>query len=411
MARAAIFLMLVCLNSPIFSSEPPKSTFNASNSDDVKQAIEYLKGLRSSKPDDPGIRRELAKAYNFYAIHLAQTDLDMAIDYMQRATYEDSSHQEYVRSLSVLYFRRGQKNYLQKEVAKAINDFKNAIRVFPENSEALVALGDIFYAEGQFEEASRYWSKAQRLGGYQKEIAQRLSRLQKDLENAKSFKKRETQNFVFMFDEKLNEFQFGNMENILNEVYVKVGQDFNYFPTYRIAVQVYAADQYRKEIEPTPNVVGMYDGRIKLPAFTKENEADYRRIVFHEYTHAIVYDLSGGKAPRWLHEGLATYQDPGFHLNTGFLAYLYRNNGLVNIEDLDSCLLDKQNINRVSAGYYEANSLVKYFFSRYNYWHMKNILAMLKEGETTDNAFRKEIYVGLADFFKMWREDTFRNLQ
>jgi hypothetical protein len=247
------------------------------------------------------------------------------------------------------------------------------------------------------------------IGPYDAQVAAKLEQIKKELISQAAFRKRETQNFVFMFDRDLDEFQFGNMENILNEVYVKVGQDFNYFPSYRVTVLVYTPQRYRLEVEPSENIIGRYDGAIRLPEYASKEASDYRRIVYHEYMHAMVYDLSGNRAPRWLHEGLSTYQDPGFKLDIQLLEQLSRESKLPGMNGIEANFLDLNNSFNLTVGYNLANALIKYFLARYNFWHMKNILVHLKSGLDIDEAFRKEINTGVDDFYNAWKEEAFRN--
>lgn len=55
---------------------------------------------------------------------------------------------------------------------------------------------------------------------------------------------------------------------------------------------------------------GLFDGKIRLAVGQlSPAAADLVRIVTHEYAHAAIHDLARGRAPRWLHEGLAQVLD------------------------------------------------------------------------------------------------------
>ncbi|HTY44719.1 MAG TPA: glycosyltransferase [Patescibacteria group bacterium] len=387
-----------------------KRSFDPTNMDDIKVAVETLKKANDSDPGNQRIRQELAKAYNFYAIQLAsRVGTDLAIDYLQKAHYLCPECDEYSQNLSMLYTRRGHDYYVAKDIPRARNDLKTAVTVFPRNVAALIGLGNIYYSDQNLEEASRCWAQALALEPGNQEISVKLSLLQKEREQSKLFKSRETQNFVFMFEQALDEYQFGNIENILNEAYVKVGQDFNYFPTYKITVQIFSSGKYRTEIQPVENIVGVYDGKIKLPAYSAQDVQQYRRTVYHEYVHALVYDLSGDRCPRWLHEGLATYEDPGFSADAALIYGLYRTGGLVRPGNLDGYFLDLRNDANLRLAYSESYALIKYCLQRFNFWHIKNVLTYLKNGAGVDEAFRRTIYMDTDQLFENWENDVLKN--
>ena len=54
-----------------------------------------------------------------------------------------------------------------------------------------------------------------------------------------------------------------------------------------------------------PNGLPAYDGTIKIPVSLNCSYETLRKTIRHEYTHHLVFNLSEGKAPIWLNEGLA----------------------------------------------------------------------------------------------------------
>jgi hypothetical protein len=81
---------------------------------------------------------------------------------------------------------------------------------------------------------------------------------------------------------------------------------FRHAPTQPITVLVYPQEQFRDVSQVGPEVLGVYDGKIRVPLGSETRLDDAgRRVLAHELTHAFVHSKTRGSCPRWLHEGLA----------------------------------------------------------------------------------------------------------
>jgi hypothetical protein len=62
--------------------------------------------------------------------------------------------------------------------------------------------------------------------------------------------------------------------------------------------------------------VGFFDGRIHVVS-AGHPSGELRALLFHEYTHAVFRERTGGDRPYWLNEGLAEIAERGSHARTG----------------------------------------------------------------------------------------------
>jgi hypothetical protein len=62
--------------------------------------------------------------------------------------------------------------------------------------------------------------------------------------------------------------------------------------------------------------VGFFDGRIHVVS-AGHPSGELRALLFHEYTHAVFREQTGGDRPYWLNEGLAEIAERGSHSRTG----------------------------------------------------------------------------------------------
>jgi hypothetical protein len=95
----------------------------------------------------------------------------------------------------------------------------------------------------------------------------------------------------------------------LENAYFHDGRKLDRYPGDRVPVVLYSSQDFH-DVTQTPSWTGgVYDGRIKLPSRGVEDQdgAVLERTLRHEYGHVLVTQLSRGRAPVWLNEGVAIW--------------------------------------------------------------------------------------------------------
>lgn len=189
---------------------------------------------------------------------------------------------------------------------------------------------------------------------------------------------------------------------LLEEAYIKVGADTGFYPSDKIEAVLYSKEQFR-DVTRAPAWAGaIYDGRLKLPSggITDRTEL-LEKVIFHEYTHAVVHRLSHGKAPTWLNEGLAQYEE-------GQDEALYK-------EDLKALALsNKVSLRRLEgsfmgmggksadAAYLLSLSATRYIIREYGVAGVRRIFEELALGKNLDAAIQGALYIPYEDLEKIW---------
>ena len=93
---------------------------------------------------------------------------------------------------------------------------------------------------------------------------------------------------------------------VLEGAYWRIGGTLSALPSAPIPVVLYTSEQFR-DITRSPSwAVGAFDGIIRIPMRgALENRRELERVLSHEYTHALIRQLSSRPVPAWLNEGLA----------------------------------------------------------------------------------------------------------
>ena len=225
-----------------------------------------------------------------------------------------------------------------------------------------------------------------------------------DVQAEKRMYTREGSHFSVKFDGGENGVAGHTVAILLEEAYIKIGADLGFYPSDRIEAVLYTGDQFR-DVTRSPAWAGaLYDGRIKLPAGgITDKSALLEKTLFHEYTHAIVHSLSHGKAPTWLNEGLAQYEegaDDSGYMDT--LREFARNkNKEFPLRRLEGSFMGLSASDARSA-YILSLSATRYIIREFGVSAVKRILEGLAGGLSLDNAIRSAIYISYDDLEKSW---------
>ncbi len=184
---------------------------------------------------------------------------------------------------------------------------------------------------------------------------------------------------------------------VLNSAYRNIGKKLDYYPEESVPVILYNEKSFFDITRAPGWAGGLYDGKIRIPIKGIEGkEAQLKRILFHEYTHALIHQLAPW-CPRWVNEGLAQYFSEG----SSFLSKAKKIRQLIPLEKLEQGW-PANPPNAVAAAYYESVSAVIYLISRYRLVKMKVFLEELGKLENVRNAFKAAFPITYKEFKQRW---------
>ncbi len=269
-------------------------------------------------------------------------------------------------------------------------------------------LGNRSLNSGDRESAAGYYGKALALDPSDKNLSSTVHKLRKDNEFEGRMGRTDGAHFLIRFDGGENATAGYLIGILLEEAYSKVGSDLNFYPDDRVEALLYSRENFR-DITRSPSWAGaLFDGRIKIPAGgIYEKTAELEKAVFHEYTHALVKRLSKGRAPTWLNEGLAQYEE-GRDIS-GYDDYLKKvaMTGKVRLRHLEGSFM-RLDSRSAELAYLISLSATSYIIREFGVFSVKRILENLGEGMTLDSAMRASIYMGYDDVEKSWLDSLKR---
>ena len=299
-------------------------------------------------------------------------------------------------------FARAVAFYEQRKLDQALQWAREAALQHPEHADAHFLLGELYYLRQELTRAEECWEKALKLAPKREEIQERLDRVRKDLQVEKGLARGDTHPFIVRFAEGQVPVETGSLREILRDTHRKVGQQMGYFPAHSITVILYPEQQFQQVKGVSHQVAGLYDGKIRLPLRDgKMAGTELQRVLWHEYTHAVVQDLSLGKCPLWLNEGIATLLEARVvrpSLNEAKSAF--------KAGTLPAwSALWSQDYKGVSLPLcYETSYLIaQYLVKRWSWREMAGLLGRLGQGQPIGEALRAQYRADPAVIEKEWK--------
>jgi len=134
-----------------------------------------------------------------------------------------------------------------------------------------------------------------------------------------------------------------------------------------------------------PDLPGHYqEGAVRIRIETLQKEAELRRVLRHELTHAVIDQKTKGNCPHWLQEGIAQFLDGTDVRATD--AWLRRQaSPLIPLFRIEGPFRDRDPASRESA-YRESASAVSFLVSRIGRTGLLFLIQRLGEGRPFDRA-------------------------
>jgi len=167
--------------------------------------------------------------------------------------------------------------------------------------------------------------------------------------------------------------------NLLN-VRRAVGRDLNVYPEKKIEVFFTESKVFREYTKSPDHVSGLFDGKIHLTTIEEgQTDKELKSILWHEYTHALVWMISEGQCPAWLNEGLAVYEEETIDpkRSKGLKKIVIKDDRLViPIGSLESIIgnFRSSNLDQLAAAYMESYAIADYLIDRYSPAVIKDLL-------------------------------------
>jgi tetratricopeptide (TPR) repeat protein len=210
----------------------------------------------------------------------------------------------------------------------------------------------------------------------------------------------------------------------LEKSYQVFAEQFQFAPLERIRVEIfpdaesfyYASSLSRRDIEVSGAIgICKFNKIMLLSPRTLLRGYRWLDALTHEYMHYVIVRLTNNKAPIWVHEGIAKYQEYLWRspeslylnpVNETLLSNALRENDFVSFAQMDPSLVKLDTTHQVRLAYAEAASAIDFILRQVGYDGLKRIFDHMARAEEkgAQEAIRAEFQLDFPAFEATWKE-------
>jgi tetratricopeptide (TPR) repeat protein len=342
--------------------------------------LDALHALEQGDPATAAIAYFIAGKYEF-----DHGDFPKARPYFKTALRFDSENPTILNYLAALLVRTG-------NASEALPYAEHAVRAAPDSPDALDVLGYAQFTANRTRDAARTWKRSldRRPDAA---IEQLLAKAQRDAAAESEYSERESIHFTLHYEgQQSSEGLRRELLASLESDYDDLVRDLGAAPRSSIQVILYTGQAFF-DVTQAPSWTGaINDGKLRIPiegvgSITPE----LAHVLKHELAHSFINQISAGRCPQWLHEGIAQALEPKPLANGRRLAELFQAQREIPFNALEGSFMRFSPVEAVLA-YDEALAAVQYIDDTYGVSELQRILQKLAEGSSTEAALRATIH-------------------
>jgi len=331
---------------------------------------------------------ELSATANFIAgkFEFEHGKIDQARRYFDSALRFQPENSTVLVYYAALLVRTG-------NASQAVTYAQRAVSAAPRSPDAYTVLGYAQQASDHTKEAVASWKHSLELRP-DPAVQQYLDKAQREQNVETDFAQRESSHFVLHYEGKQTSEAFrGQILAALESDYDDLVRDLGTPPRDNILVTLYT-EQAFFDVTRAPSWSGaVNDGKLRIPISGLNSlTSELARVLKHELAHSFINQLSAGRCPIWLHEGIAQLEEPKSLGSDGRqLALLFKTQRNIPLNVLEGSFMRFSGAQAYVA-YAESLAAVSYINDSYGMGDIQRILQLLNQGSSTEAALRATVH-------------------
>jgi len=353
-------------------------------------------------PDDPTLLSNLSQTYfKLGQINGDQGEFNEAIPLFQEAIKINPD-------ISIFHLATGWAYSKSDQDDRAINELEAAIKLDPKGSEAYQILGEIYEKQDSPEKAIEILEKALSFHPENESLKSQIAKLKTDNNLESHFEKSSSSHFIIKFEGEEKKDIAQIVSDDLDEAYHEIGGIFYEKSLHPVIVILYSDKSFRENVHSPNWAGGIYDGKIRIPVRGSNQElSSLKRLLFHEYTHAVLYQISPFPIPTWLNEGLAIYfEGDNRESRLALRVEEARKKGsLIPLHELQGSFMEMDSATSELA-YGESKEAVQILINRYSVRRLRDLVDQYKGMSSFPSVFEQVFLIPFGEFEKAYLRGT-----
>jgi predicted negative regulator of RcsB-dependent stress response len=276
--------------------------------------------------------------------------------------------------------------------SQALSYAQNSVQHAPDSPDALTVLGYVQFADGRTKDAIATWKRSLELRP-DSLVEQYLKRAEHESAAEANFSEKESGHFTLKFEgdrtpESLREQLLQTLESDYDDLVRELGIS----PHDSIVVTLYTNQAFFDVTQAPSWTAALNDGKLRIPIHGIDSVTpELARVVKHELAHSFINQLSAGRCPQWLNEGIAQALEPKQIVNGKLLATMFRNHQEIPLNAMEGSFMSLTPA-QAAVAYDESLAAVLFITDMNGMTDLQRVLQRLSEGSSTEAALRAVIH-------------------
>jgi tetratricopeptide (TPR) repeat protein len=310
--------------------------------------------------------------------------------YLQAALRFDSQNPTILNYYAATLIRSG-------NASEALPYAERAVRLAPDSPDTLTVLGYAQFASDHSRDAIRAWKRSLSLRP-DPVVEKLLAKAERETRAEADFSERESSHFTLRYEGKQTSEQLRqNIVATLETEYDDLVRELGASPRSTIPVVLYTGRAFFDVTQAPAWSTAVNDGKLRIPIEGMTSVTpEMARVLKHELAHSFITQISNGRCPQWLQEGIAQAVEPkSLSAHGPVLARMFATEREIPFNALEGSFMQFSTIQAVIA-YDESLAAVQYINDTYGMSDIQRVLERLAQGSSTEAALRAVVHSDYA---------------